>query len=401
MSAKHLSVLLFVAAAALPGRASALQCSSLPEPAYVIATPSAEPMVQKVASLLQRTDAQRMTVIYQIRPSCKALEAVARDTLPASCATDACIRGKALFFTLDPRDTEPKECDLESTGSKVDLALSDVFPQTCPAFAQTAPSGILDNPGPVSPYSLVMLRSATEAAIHAEEAHFVFGAGKSANIKPWFNDAVIAHLGTQDAGVLLVGNRIKLASARWKGTTVASVDDLVSTIYNDAEHGIGILPTTVVDRRRAELRPLAFQAVGQKGSFFPDRRSTTYDKQNVRDGHYPLWGYLHTVLRQDPGNPGQPLSKKGSRLSDIFLGKGLVGGQDSQLLQVQNGFVPQCAMKVTRTSDPTPLSIYAPAEPCHCFFEHNVSQGGNPTCQQCPAGTCGSGVCRRKYCEAQ
>ena len=64
MSAKHLSVLLFVAAAALPGRASALQCSSLPEPAYVIATPSAEPMVQKVASLLQRSDAQRMTVIY-------------------------------------------------------------------------------------------------------------------------------------------------------------------------------------------------------------------------------------------------------------------------------------------------------------------------------------------------
>lgn len=400
MSAKHLSVLMFVAAAALPGRASALQCSSLPEPAYLTATPAAEPLVQKVASLLQRSDPQRMTVVYQIRPSCTGLESMVKDILPGSCAGDACLRGKALFFTLDPRDTDPKECDLDTTGAKIDIALSDVFPQTCPTYAQTAPTGILDTPGPVSPYSLVMMRSSTEAAIHAEEAHFVFGAGKSANIKPWLNDAVITHLGTQDAGVLLVGTRIKLAPARWKGTAVAGVDELMNTLYNDGDHGIGILATSVADRRRAELRPLAFQAIGQKGAFFPDRRATTYDKQSVRDGHYPLWGFLHTVLRQDPGNPSQPLSKKGARLADIFLGKTMVGGQDAQLLQVQNGLIPQCAMKVTRANDLAPLSVYAPGEPCNCFFEHNVSQG-NLNCQQCPAGTCGSGVCRRKYCEAQ
>jgi hypothetical protein len=174
----------------------------------------------------------------------------------------------------------------------------------------------------------------------------------------------------------------------------------MNTLYNDGDHGIAILATSVADRRRAELRPLAFQAIGQKGAFFPDRRATTYDKQSVRDGHYPLWGFLHTVLRQDPGNPSQPLSKKGARLADIFLGKTMVGGQDAQLLQVQNGLIPQCAMKVTRANDLAPLSVYAPGEPCNCFFEHNVSQG-NLNCQQCPAGTCGSGVCRRKYCEAQ
>lgn len=400
MSAKHLSVLLFVAAAALPGRASALQCSSLPEPAYVIATPSAEPMVQKVASLLQRTDAQRMTVIYQIRPSCKALEAVARDTLPASCATDACIRGKALFFTLDPRDTEPKECDLDTAGTKADLVLSDVFPQSCPAYASSSPSGIIDTPGPVSPYILTMMKSATEPAILAEEAHFVFGAGRAANIKPWLSDAAIVHLGTQDSGTLLLGQRVKLAPARFKGTVAVSLDDMINTLYTDSEHGIGILPTTIADRRRSELRPLGFQAIGQKGAFFPDRRSTSFEKQNVRDGHYPLWGYLHTVLRQDPANASQPLSKKGARLADIFLGKNTVGGQDSLVLQVQNGFVPQCAMKVTRATDSTTMTVFAPGEPCSCLFEHNVSQG-NLTCQQCPAGTCGTGVCRRKYCEAQ
>ena len=400
MSAKHLSVLLFVAASALPGRASALMCSTLPEPTYLTATPSAEPLVQKVASLLQRTDAQRTTVIYQIRPSCKGLEVMVKDNLPASCATEACMRGKALFYTLDPRDTDPKECDLDAAGNKTDLVLSDVFPQTCPAYSSSAPAGILDTPGPVSPYSLIMMRSATEAAIQAEEAHFVYGAGKAANIKPWLSDAAIVHLGTQDAGSLLLGNRVRLAPARFKGTVVVTVDDLINTLYTDSEHGIGILPTAVADRRRSELRPLGFQSIGQKGAFFPDRRSTTYDKQSVRDGHYPLWGFLHTVLRQDPGNPSQPLSKKGARLADIFLGKTPVGGQDALLLQVQNGFVPMCAMKVTRTTDSQPLTLFAPGEPCHCFFEHNVSQG-NLTCQQCPAGTCGTGVCRRKYCEAQ
>ncbi len=401
MSVRHLSVVLFVAAAALPGRASALQCSTLPEPTYLTATPSAEPMVQKVASLLQRSDAQRTTVIYQIRPSCSALESLVKDTLPGSCATDACMRGKGLFFTLDPRDTEPKECDLDTAGNKIDLVLTDVFPRSCPTYAQTAPTGIIDTPGPVSPYSLVMLRAATEAAILAEEAHFVFGAGASAKLKPWMNDAAIAHLGTQDAGTLLVGSRIKLATSRWKGQTAGSVDDLINLLYADGTQGIGILPTTLVDRKRAELRPLGFQAMGQKGAFFPDRRSTTYDKQSVRDGHYPLWGYLHTILRQDPGNPGQPLSKKGARLADIFLGKSQVGGQDSQLLQVQNGFIPQCAMRVAKTTDAGPMTVYAHGEPCHCFFDHNVSQG-MLSCQQCPAGSCtSSGVCRRKYCEAQ
>lgn len=400
MSVRHLSVLLFVAAAALPGRAFALQCSTLPEPTYLTATPSAEPLVEKVASLLQRTDAQRTTVIYQIRPSCTALESLVKDTLPGSCGSDACMRGKAMFFTLDPRDTAPKECDLDTTGNKIDIVLSDVFPRSCPSYTQTAPTGIIDTAGPVSSYSLAMLRSATESAIQAEEAHFVFGAGAAAKIKPWMNDAAIGHLGTQDAGTLLVGGRIKLANSRWKGTTAGSIDDLINIIYNDGTQGIGIVPTTVADRRRAELRPLGFQAIGQKGAFFPDRRSTTYDKQSVRDGHYPLWGFLHTILRQDPGNPGQPLSKKGARLADIFLGKTQVGGQDSQLLQVQSGFIPQCAMRVTKTSDGAPMTVYAPGEPCHCFFEHNVSQGAL-SCQQCPTGTCSSGVCRRKYCEAQ
>lgn len=401
MSAKQVSLLLLLAASALPSRAEALLCSSLPEPTYLTATPSAEPLVQKVASLLQRSDSQRTTVIYQIRPSCKGLEILVKDNLPASCATEACMRGKALFYTLDPRDTEPKECDLDSAGTKADLVLSDVFPQSCPAYATSSPSGIIDTTGPVSPYTLTMMKSATEPAILAEEAHFVYGAGRAANIKPWLSDAAIVHLGTQDSGTLILGQRIKLTPARFRGTVVVTAEDLINTLYTDSEHGIGILPTTLADRRRSELRPLGFQAIGQKGAFFPDRRSTSFEKQNVRDGHYPLWGYLHTVLQKDPANPSQPLSKKGARLSDIFLGKNTVGGQDSLLLAVQNGYVPQCAMKVTRASDSTTMTVFAPGEPCHCFFEHNISQG-NLTCQQCPTGTCASGgVCRRKYCEAQ
>jgi len=407
MWARYFSVLLFVGAVGFPKSASALECRVLSEPAYVMASSSAEPMLGEVAKLLARTDAQKQTVIFQIAPACSALEAMVRDTNPGSCALGACMKGKAYFFPRDPipDPNRTQTCDLESGGTKIDLVLADVFPQTCPAYAQTPPTGVLVAAGPVAAYTFSMSKTATEAAILAPEAHFVFGAGQSAGLKPWISDAAIAHLGQQDAGTLLTAPRIKLPGNKWKGTVAANTDALFDVLFNDTEHGIVVLPTSVADRRRKELRPLAFQAMDQTGAFFPDRRALvpdkqSFEKQNVRDGHYPLWGYLHTVLRQNPANPSEPLSEKGKRLSNIFLGKSVVGGQDSQVLQVQSGLIPQCVMQVSKTTDAGPMTVSAPKDSCRCLFEHNVVQG-TLNCRQCPTGTCTTGTCRHNYCEAE
>lgn len=383
------------------GRAEAAPCSMVPNSVLVTGAMSAEPLVKQVARLLAREDATPMTVMWQLKNSCSGVEAVVKDTQPGSCAAGACAFGKAKFWTLDPRDLDPKECELEMRGSKVDLAVSDVFPQTCPVFAGAQLTGILDIPGPVSAYALLGAKQSTEGAMHAEEGHFVFGVGKAAGVTPWVNDNALLLLGDQFAGQLLLAQQTKLPPGRWKGALVKDDSELLTSLYNDTQASVGILPTTLLDSRRSSVRVLAFQARGQRGAFYPDRKNSSFEKQNVRDGHYPLWGYMHMILRQDPGMPTQPLSVRGGRLAEILLGRKVVASKDPVLLQVQSGLVPQCAMKVSRQSDQGPLQPLVNSEPCGCWFEKNV-MGGLLGCQECPDGkTCTVGTCRKNFCEVQ
>ena len=391
----------WIGSALAPSVSFALPCSSLPNPVYVAGSIAAGPLVKPVAQSLTRDDAVKLTLVWQLKNSCSAVESLARDTMPASCAVGACITGKAQFWTIDPRDLQPGECDLEVKGTKLDLAISDVAPAMCPGLSGTMTTGLLDTLGPISAYGIVMSAKAGESAIQAEEAHFVFGAGKSAGVLPWQNDSVITLLGDNNAGQLLTGQQIKLPPGRWKGVSAATADDVMSTVSGDPASGIGILPTTLTDPVRAQVKVLAFQAIKQHGAFYPDRKATTFEKQNVRDGHYPLWGYMHLLQRPDPVNPAKPLSPNGARVAGILQGATPVAGKDPVVLQVQAGFIPQCAMKVARTSDSAPLAPVAITESCNCWFEKNV-QSGTLGCTPCADGkTCASGKCRRYLCEGE
>lgn len=395
------AMLLSIGSALCPAVSSAGPCASLPNPIVVAGSEAAAPLVSQIAQSLARDDMKKATVVWQLQNSCAGVTALANDTLPISCAPGACITGKAQFWTLDPRDTQPTECDLDTKGQKVDIVLSDVAPTMCPGLVGTMPTGLIDLLGPVSAYGLVMAGMAGETAIQAEEAHFVFGQGKSAAVAPWTNDSSIVVFGDGSAGQILVGQQIKLPMGRWHGVTVATPDDLVTTVAGDPAAGIGILPTTLADARRGQVKLLAFQALKQRGAFYPDRKATSFEKQNVRDGHYPLWGYMHLVLRATPGNPTEALSANGSRMASLMLGETPVAGKDTLLMQVQAGYIPQCAMRVTRTSDTAPLAPFNGPEPCSCWFEKNV-QGGTLGCQECKDGkTCATGVCRRYLCEVQ
>lgn len=409
MRVKPLSALAFLAALAVPaaGLAAPTPCSALDNPVYVSGGPAVEPYLRQVAQLLQRSETQRLTVIWQLKSSCNAVDTVVRDT-GASCTAATCMTGQASFWTLDPRDNDPKECDLPTTGARVDVALSDVFPQTCPAWSQTPPTGVIDyspSTGPISPYAIVMAQQAGETAIHATEGHFVFGMGKAAEIPPWQNDAVIFSFGDQDAGQLLVGQQLRMALGRWKGVSVDTAEKAINLLYSDPAQGIGVLPTTVLDKRRAEVKALAFKAMQGRAAYWPDRRPELFDKANVRDGHYPIWGYLHAVMQKDPAMPTMPRSKAGQRLADYVLGvSSTVGGKETLLLQVQSGLVPRCAMKVARKDDRSPMTPWVSSDSCHCWYDKNV-QGGVLGCSECPDGmdaTCGGiGKCRRKLCEVQ
>ncbi|MBS2022957.1 MAG: hypothetical protein JST92_11135, partial [Deltaproteobacteria bacterium] len=69
-------------------------------------------------------------------------------------------------------------------------------------------------------------------------------------------------------------------------------------------------------------------------------------------------------------------------------------------LVIGRGLVPDCAMRVTRSVEGGPLSLYAPAEPCGCYYDFKTS--GATGCTACSSGSpCASGTCRYGYCEAR
>ena len=89
------------------------------------------------------------------------------------------------------------------------------------------------------------------------------------------------------------------------------------------------------------MRTLGFQSMGQHGAFFPDRKFSSFDKQNVRDGHYSLWGYLHMIQAPIPACRGACLTAAG-RVANILLGRETVASRDTVPMQLSAGFVPQC-----------------------------------------------------------
>lgn len=402
------SGLLATAAATLlgAGTARAQSCASLPKPLVVAVDGSAAPYLEKLAQIVQRAETgdSQMTVIFQTVPSCTGIESMAFDTQVGSCAPGACIKGKAQFWTQDPSDRLTKQCDLDAKGTHVDMVLADVFPQTCPSLVGMPTPGLVDTVGPVSAYGFVMDKKAAETAIHAEEAHFVFGTGSTARVKPWTTDGRIVVLGEKSASQALLGRHVQLAANRWKGALAKDFDDAVTQMGGDLASGITVLPLTYAGAHRDLYKVLSFKALDQRiGAVYPDRRASTVDRQNVRDGHYPLWGYLHTVVRADPARPGQPLLARAGKLADFVLGRATAGGKDMLKMQVDAGFIPQCAMRVARATDAAPLTAFSPTDGCGCWFEKNAPGGdGVATCQECKAGaTCGAGTCRRELCEVQ
>jgi hypothetical protein len=163
-----------------------------------------------------------------------------------------------------------------------------------------------------------------------------------------------------------------------------------------AESTIGILSSDFADKSRANVRVLAFQQRGQRYAFLPDSSPGSFDKANVRDGHYPIWGAIHFVAATQNGSPSPAATALITRFSVAKLNQTLVSAI------VSAGFVPPCAMKVTHTSEVGPLTSYQPPFGCGCFYDKLTN--GSTTCQVCGGpGDCSTtpAACNYGYCEKQ
>jgi hypothetical protein len=107
---------------------------------------------------------------------------------------------------------------------------------------------------------------------------------------------------------------------RWKGLDKSNSQGVLDAVVGStsAESTIGILGSDFYDAHRDVLKSLAFQAFHQNGAYFADSTATSFDKRNVRNGHYINFGYLHLIAKVDA--QGVPSTTQSKRFVDWVTG---------------------------------------------------------------------------------
>jgi len=291
---------------------------------------------------------------------------------------------------------------IDGNSDPTDIGESDVFSQSCnPAWIPgTAPyQTIGEYLGPVQSFVFVTPSASDQNVISAEAARLVFGlGGDEGRSTPWTQPNSMLMRAASTGTDIILSSAINVPPTAWWGTVVKDAltmtNDIVDTPAGNAEQTIGVLSTDYADNPmyKTGVNTLYFQASGQNAGFLPDRMPTTNDKQNVRDGHYAPWGFIHLYLALSAG--GQPQSQAQTFVS-LF-------NEPNQALvdaTILGGDVPVCAMHVTRTTEMGPLEAYAPAFQCNCYYDKSVN--GSTTCTACGGSSdCPAQACNLGFCEA-
>jgi ABC-type phosphate transport system substrate-binding protein len=375
--------------------ASAVDCAALPGAVYVTGSTAARPFLAAVGKLLAG-QAPPITVVYAGQGSCAGPDAILNGTPLKGI-------GAAGPTYWDSAGAELK-CDVNvEVPLLADVGISDVFATTCFRLPGGLPSNVADFLGPVQAMTFVVPRSSPETSISAEAAYYVYGFGVSSGVEPWTEETAIFRRDELSGTQRMVAAAIGVDPGRWKGTSTTSSDDLRKKM--DATklpaRAIGILSTDVAQENRATVKVLAYQHFGQSCGYYPDREEASNEKANVRDGHYAIWGPLHLFTRLN--GSGFPIKPSAGDLIAYLAGTKTAGdGLDLIALAAQRHVVPQCAMRVKRSSELGALASFAPSGSCGCYYD-KVANGGTACAlcggpRDCPAS---APVCSYGYCETQ
>jgi len=302
--------------------------------------------------------------------------------------------GNQVNCRIDPLGTAQP-----TPGVKIHIGISNLYSQTC-SPALVPGSGVAEYLGPIVPFVLSVPATSSETSISAEAAHIVFGSGGKVpqggvmkDAAPWtdYNKYYIRN--SSSGSTVLTALLIDVPKTKFWGIDRLTTDNLRDSLLasTDKSSSIGILSIDFNDKNRGNLKALYLQAKGQRCGYLPDSTPTTYDKINVRDGHYPLWGYVHFFTQMvgglDPAANAMVLlfnpPKIEQRLVDEIIAASLT---------------PQCAMKVARTSEVGDY-IQRPGFQCGCYFDFKTK--GKTDCTSCvSAEDCpGQHPCNYGYCE--
>jgi len=404
-------------------------CSSLPgSVVYIESGDTQEPLLKALGRKLR--DDANITLAFQLTGSCTlspnlyAGTAIPKATnmlyIPSTSECGAWTTANAEFTcTTDPNN-----------GTPPNLGISALFPGSCAGVSPTPPAGIGSFIGPIQAYTFIVPTAefANQTAITAAEGYYAFGDGVN-NPVTWdngkgggpaaeWNDptqfflrpATKSTLVATALNLQLTAKEMTLVTADG-GTTdgrnlEATSDEVLAAVKASVSpQAIGILGDEIFDANRGDgVNVLAFQGFNIPAAYYPDSTTTSFDKQNIRDGHYTLWSPTVYITPVDgSGAPSNPAVKY---LTDLVLGNPATppdGGTaiDGIGTVVGVGLTPNCAMQVQRTGDGAPVTPYTPAAPCSCYFLSKVTSPAPlpASCVTCPAGTCTTGACFNGYCE--
>lgn len=371
-----------------------------PNPIYVTGSTNLPPLIAAVQPLLYQ-GSPAYTVVFAPQTSCRGADAVYSSDLTKHMIKNVA-NNYAFFYDTNKKQTF---CLLAADpGNMVDVGESDVYPSSCPSNYSATP-GVSDELGPIQAINFVVPSASTQVAISAEAAHLAFAAGgNGGRATPWTDDQYYFTRSSGTGTTILPSMAIKLDPTKWWGIDRLSATNLVASMVavdpTAAERTIGVLSSDFADKNRGNLRTLAFQQAGQKFGYLPDSTKDSFDKANVRDGHYPIWGAIHLMATITGGGAPSPAA---SALISQLVAPMLK--EEVLTAIVSAGFVPKCAMTVTHTTEVGELSVYKPSFGCGCFFEKQVNNGVAPArCTSCRGpGDCGGATpaCNYGFCEAQ
>jgi len=375
--------------------------ASLVNPIIVSGSTAFEPTLKQFAVKLT-AEATPMTIILatgsNASGSCTGVATIVNGTDLGGTA--------GRYYTLVAGAITNNACTF-ATGQKADVAISDVFYESCGNVTQPKPTTISDVSGPAQAMVFVVPKANTTTQyLTYKEAQTVYGCGAGGAVSPFIEAAGIfcrdPNSGTQITVAKNIGvpetvlvPQICVASSG-TGAVVTNVSN-----YANPQAAIGFIAADAFDAQRGVLNSLAFASLGQSQAYYSDSGPAVADRRNVRDGHYTIWGYEHIVAPLTNGNPTQKVVDftgyiNGTKTSPNF---------DAADLEGTAGAIPICAMKVKRAADGGLLSSFTPSETCSCLFEKAISKATTPPtgCTACTgtgASTCTGGLtCQHGFCE--
>jgi hypothetical protein len=384
-----------------PTLADAAPCSDLSTQGTVLYAQVGDTqnnLMKRLARALRDNTDKKIVLAWVTSGSCTNIASIYTGVKISEAAKLTYVPSTAEDGAWTPSSTTVYQCDPPAGGVIPDIANSALFNSACNADAPPATVRLTE--GPVQAYVLAVPEASSQTAITFEEAFFVFGYGMAGMISPWLNELGYFIRKDTKSTLLAWGANLGIPASKWKGQKLDGSPDVVDGLLGHpaAEEAIGLLGAEVYDGLRSSLNVLAFRAKDQYAAYYPDSTATAHDKLNVRDGHYTVWSptiWMNTL--DGPG--GNPVVPDTQYVIDLIAGKTVSPAIDFDMnaLVAAVGLVPNCAMRVQRSFEGGPLSLYAPAEDCTCKYESLVETSSCATCTD----TCASGVCRNGFCEVR